>query len=189
MPRVKVFKPKKCKAPECNEYFTPYRSSLQQTCYSPKCAGDYARFKAQQDFNKKTREMKKKMRDEDKSLQMKKTQELFNRYIRLRDLFQPCISCQKHHAGQYHAGHYRTVGANPELRFDERNCHRQCAPCNNHLSGNLINYRIGLVCKIGSKAVDELEGPHEPKRYTIVDLKEIQAEYKAKIKQLEAEYE
>jgi len=112
---------------------------------------------------------------------------VFNRFIRLRDADQPCISCQRFHSGQYHAGHYRTVGANPELRFDERNVHKQCAPCNNHLSGNIINYRTGLLQKVGREVVEWLEGPHEAKHYTIDELKQLIAHYKLKCKEITKE--
>ena len=127
---------------------------------------------------------KQKLRDEDRGYWLKKAQAAFNAYIRARDAGRPCISCGRHHEGQYHAGHYRTVGANPELRFEEANCHKQCSVCNNHLSGNLINYRIGLIGKIGQESVDWLEGPHEPKKYLIEDLKAIEKTYKEKIKNL-----
>jgi hypothetical protein len=96
----------------------------------------------------------------------------------------PCISCGRHHAGQYHAGHYRTVGAHPELRFSELNCHKQCAPCNNHKSGNIVEYRINLTVRLSSAELDWLEGPHEPKNYTIDDIKAIKAEYQRKYKEL-----
>lgn len=119
-----------------------------------------------------------------KSQHAKEAQTAFNAYIRKRDEHLPCISCQRHHTGQYHAGHYRSVGGNPELRFEPLNNHKQCAPCNTHLSGNLIDYRINLIKKIGQDAVDWLEGPHEPKRYTIEQIKEITKYYKAKLKEL-----
>lgn len=108
----------------------------------------------------------------------------FNAYIRERDKDLPCISCGRHHQGQYHAGHYRTVGANPELRFEELNVWKQCAPCNNHKSGDIVNYRINLVKRIGQEAVEWLEGPHEPKRYTADQLREIKREYSRKAKEL-----
>ena len=107
-----------------------------------------------------------------------------NKYIRLRDADQPCISCGKHHQGQYHAGHYLSVGSHPELRFDERNIYKQCAPCNNHLSGNLINYRKRLVELKGQELVDWLEGPHEPLKLTIDDCKALINMFKTKIKEL-----
>lgn len=96
----------------------------------------------------------------------------------------PCISCGRHHDGQYHAGHFRTTGANPELRFDEDNCHRQCAPCNNHLSGNLISYRPALIAKIGQVRFDALMGPHELPKWKRDDYIRIRDEYRAKLKEL-----
>ena len=47
-----------------------------------------------------------------------------------------------------------------------------------------MNYRISLVVRIGQDKVEWLEGPHEPQRYTIDDLKAIKAEYREKLKQL-----
>jgi len=120
-----------------------------------------------------------------KSKWLKEAQIEFNRYIRLRDANKPCISCQRHHKGQYHAGHYRTVGSAPHLRFDERNCYKQCSVCNNHLSGNIINYRISLVQLFGIDYVNQLENDNEAKHYTVDDIKEIKAYYKAKCKELE----
>ena len=110
----------------------------------------------------------------------KKAEAQFNKFIRIRDRYEPCISCQRHHEGQYHAGHYRTVAAASQLRFNEDNVHKQCAPCNNHLSGNLIYYRINLIKKIGLKRVEALENNNEIRRYTREELDEIEATYKTK---------
>ncbi|WP_397453928.1 recombination protein NinG [Pseudomonas sp. NA-150] len=115
---------------------------------------------------------------------MKETQTAFNTWVRHRDVDLPCVSCGRHHNGQWHAGHYRTVGGNPELRFEPLNCHRQCAPCNNHKSGDIVNYRIELVKRIGTDKVEWLEGPHKPQRYTIEELKTIKANYRAMTKEL-----
>lgn len=136
-------------------------------------------------FKAKTDERKKALLDSDRGHWLKKAQTAFNRFIRLRDADKPCVSCGRHHTGQYHAGHYRTVGAAPELRFDPMNCHKQCAPCNNHKSGNLTEYRIELVRRIGVDGVAYLEGPHKPKKYTIDELKEIAQRYKIAAKNLE----
>lgn len=114
----------------------------------------------------------------------KQAQTEFNAFIRERDADLPCISCGRFHDGQYHAGHYRTVGANPELRFNEDNCHRQCAPCNNHLSGNIENYTPALREKIGEQAYQLLMGAHEPQRYRREDFERIRDEYKVKRKAL-----
>ena len=65
----------------------------------------------------------------------------------------------------------------PNLRFTEDNVHKQCQPCNTHLSGNLLCYRINLIKKIGQARVDVLEGESVTKKWTIDELKEIQQKY------------
>lgn len=82
------------------------------------------------------------------------------------------------------AGHYRSVGACPELRFEPLNIHRQCVKCNRNLSGNAVEYRIRLVQRIGAETVAWLEGPHEPRKYTVDEIKTIKAEYRAKTREL-----
>ena len=107
----------------------------------------------------------------------------FNAFIRLRDALEPCISCQRHHKGQYHAGHYKPAGINSALKFSELNVHKQCAPCNNNLSGNLTEYRINLIIKIGIDAVIELENNKRITSYDCEQLKEIEVEYKNKLQE------
>jgi len=114
----------------------------------------------------------------------KDTQTDFNKFIRLRDTGLNCISCDKP-PKKKNAGHYRSVGAAPELRYEELNCHLQCEHCNTHLSSNAIEYRINLVKKIGQDNVDWLEGPHDAKKYTIDELKEIKLKYRAKWRAIE----
>ena len=132
----------------------------------------------------KTKTLKAKILDEDRSHWIKKAQTAFNKYVRQRDAEEPCISCGRFHNGQYHAGHYKSVGSSPELRFNELNNHKQCAPCNNHLSGNIVNYRPRLIEKIGLDKVEWLEGPHKPAKLSIDDIKAIEKKYKAKLKEL-----
>jgi hypothetical protein len=114
----------------------------------------------------------------------REAQTAFNSFIRARDADKPCISCGKHHNGQYHAGHFLSVGARPELRFEEQNVHKQCSVCNNHLSGNIVMYRMALVKQFGLQLVDWLESHHEPKRYTKEDLIEIKKHYITRAKEL-----
>jgi len=122
-----------------------------------------------------------------KSDWIKDVQQVFNRFIRLRDNAEPCISCGKPASttpNQWDCGHYRSVGSAPELRFIEENSSKQCKRCNRELSGNIVEYRIRLIDKIGADKLAWLEGPHEPKRYTIDDLKELNALYKRKVKEI-----
>lgn len=136
--------------------------------------------------NAAKRDRERKMDVKPLSYWMKRAQSAFNAWVRARDEGQPCISCGRIHQGQNHAGHYRPAGSNPGLRFEPDNCHLQCAPCNSHLSGNLGKYRPALIAKIGLERVEWLEGPHEPKRYRKEDYQAIEAEYKAKLKELQS---
>ena len=114
----------------------------------------------------------------------REAQAAFNAFIRLRDADLPCISCGRFHQGQWHAGHYRSVGAAPELRFDVLNVHKQCAPCNTHLSGNITKYRAGLIDRMGVHVVEYLEGPHRLIGFDIDDFKEIKRFYASKAREL-----
>lgn len=175
--------PKKCKV--CPVRFEPY-NSLQRAC-SPDCALVLARKeaadKAQKERKRFVREGRKRLKT--KGDHTKEAQQAFNAYIRERDRHRPCISCGTYTAGQFHAGHYRTTKAAPELRFEELNCHKQCAQCNNFDSGNIVEYRIRLIQRLGQQEVDWLEGPHEPKRYTIADLERTKAHYRAELRKLQ----
>ena len=130
----------------------------------------------------------RKMEVKPLSYWMKRAQAAVNAYIRARDAGKPCISCGKPDDGshQRHASHYRSVGGHPELRFCELNIWASCSVCNNYLSGNLVPFRAALVAKIGLDKVEFLEGPHEPKRYRKEDYQAIEAEYKAKLKELQS---
>ncbi len=182
---AKAPRPKKCRV--CRKTYTPSKP-LQVVC-SPSCALLHAKQKGEKERKalakierKAIREAKEKIKP--RAAYMKETQSAFNAWVRARDADQPCISCGRHHQGKYDAGHYRSVGSNPALRFEPLNCHRQCVPCNQHKSGNAIEYRIGLVARIGAEAVAWLEGPHEPKHYSIDDLKQIKARYLALVRDM-----
>ena len=45
----------------------------------------------------------------------REAQTAFNAWIRARDEGLPCISCGRHHQGQWHAGHYLSTGPRPAL--------------------------------------------------------------------------
>ena len=177
---------KKCRV--CKTKFEPF-NSLQQVC-STACALQKAQKDFQKDAERKAKEQRKWIREQKAKVKsrgehLKEAQQAFNAYIRERDRHRPCISCGTYTAGQYHAGHYRTTKAAPELRFEELNCHKQCAQCNNFDSGNIVEYRISLIQRIGQEAVDWLEGPHEAKHYTTDELKEIKRKYRAMRRELE----
>lgn len=182
--------PRRKRCPSCRVMFTPARSS-QAVCGEIECAIAHGQSDKGRESTRKAladverREIKvRKEKLKSRADHLKDTQQAFNAWVRERDAAQPCISCGRHHQGKYDAGHYRTVGSNPALRFEPLNCHRQCSPCNTQLSGNIVNYRIALVKRIGAEQVDWLEGPHEPKKYTIEELKAMTADYRAKTREL-----
>jgi len=175
---------KKCKT--CKAEFVQY-NTLQTICVS--CAIIKGRKKTVKDAKTANTVHKRELaaqKERIKSRQdwIKEAQQAFNAWIRQRDIDDPCISCQRYHTGQYHAGHYRTTKAAPELRFHEANVHKQCSVCNNHLSGNILEYRINLIKKLGIDSVTWIEGSHEPAKYTIEDLKFIKRKYQLMLKDL-----
>jgi hypothetical protein len=176
---------KTCKV--CEVEFEP-RRPLQSVCTLP-CALLQSRAKTAKKMEKiqraETRAARERLKT--KSQWLKETQQVVNRYVRLRDSGKPCISCDWPDDGsqQRHASHYRSVGAAPELRFDtEHNLFTSCAQCNTMKSGNVLEYRIRLKKLIGDEALDALEGPHPPAKYTIEGIKAIKAAYLQKIKEI-----
>ena len=180
-------KTKSCKV--CKSDYTPQK--MGQVVCSPSCALSLAiskRGKAEKVAQvKDKRETKAKLTAlKSKAQWAREAQTAFNAFVRERDADQPCISCGRFHGGQYHAGHYLSVGAHPELRFDESNVHRQCAPCNTHLSGNAVLYRKGLIQRLNIGVVEFLEGPHDLRKDTIESLQAIKKHYTSMTKQLKA---
>jgi hypothetical protein len=116
---------------------------------------------------------------------IKLAQITFNKYIRLRDKGNVCISCQKPPKKE-NAGHFYNANNHYNVRFDENNVHLQCEHCNTFLSGNLINYRENLLKKIGAEEFNVLEGKSKvTRKFTKEELKEIIETYKKKIKEYE----
>lgn len=171
-------KPKKCRI--CKEPFLP-RQPMQKVC-GVECARQEA---------VKVREKAERIADRTARLNLKTRRELmaeaqtaFNAWVRARDADKPCISCGRHHQGQWHAGHYLSTGARPELRFEPDNVHKQCQPCNTHLHGNLVLYRLALIERIGLERVELLEGPHDTQKLTAAELRNIKTFYTQQARKL-----
>jgi Bacteriophage Lambda NinG protein len=190
--RTKPPKTKICKV--CRTEFVPQRIGAK-VC-SPPCAMTFAR--AVNDKAAKVSAANERRADKTK-LEALKTrgqwvaiaQAAFNAYVRARDAGKPCICCGRMSAGQTHggdwdAGHYRSRGSAPHLRFDERNVHAQLKQCNRYQSGNVVGYRAGLIQRIGLDALEALEADQTPRKHTITELQAIKAEYTAKTKALKA---
>lgn len=188
----KPAKPKKCRVATCRDSFVPQR--LGQAVCSPKCA--LATVEVQKAKEKKSlaqagrRDIKvRKEALKSRGDHIREAQQAFNEYIRTRDQAAGhlCISSGKPldwSGNAVDAGHYRSVGSAPHLRFDERNCHAQSKQDNRFLSGNAVDYRIGLIARIGQDAVDALESDQSVRKYTVDEIKAIKARYRAKTREL-----
>lgn len=118
---------------------------------------------------------------------LKLAQQAFNQYIRARDAGKPCICCGKplsSEANSFDAGHYRSVGSAPHMRFVEDNVHGQLKHCNNYLAGNHVAYRIGLIERIGLARVEQIESDNTPRKYTHEGLRELAKQYRDMAKQM-----
>ena len=161
-------------------------SISHKTC-SPLCA--IALVLAEKE--KKSRKADRVTRERLKTRQewLRDAQSAFNKFVRERDKDQPCICCGKLlpetvNGGGYDCGHYRSVGSAPHLRFDPLNAHGQTKQCNRWGSGRAVDYRLGLIQRIGLDAVEELEADQTVKKYSIEELQVIQKLYREKYKAL-----
>lgn len=109
----------------------------------------------------------------------------FQLWVRRRDRGKPCISCNKF-TNDPAGGHFYAAGIYSGLMFNPDNCHLQCnVYCNRALSGNLLEYRKGLINRYGIAFVENLDNISNEKRnykYTKEELIEIKKKYDLKIK-------
>jgi hypothetical protein len=192
----KPYKPlqRTCKNRACRNKFTP----TERHPFAVACCTGCEIILAKRNIEKAQAARAKKERKETavrkvavktRSDWVKEAQIAFNAYIRGRDKGSPCICCGEplesgNIGGAFDCGHYRSVGSAPHLRFDERNAHGQRKQCNRYGAGRAVDYRVGLIARLGVEAVESLESNQEPRKWSIDDLKAIKAEYKAKLKAL-----
>lgn len=166
---------KQCK--QCGEMYKPF-NTLQVVC-SAICALE---FNSKKEIDKRFKVMKSDSRSLIELRNLARVS--FQIYIRQRDENLPCISCNKTYA-KWDAGHYLKAEIYTELIFNEDNVHKQCSYCNLQLAGNLIEYRKGLVKRIGIKRVQVLEDMADLSRsykFTKDELITLAKNYKLKIK-------
>ena len=156
--------------------------------YAEKAAAKSAQRRAK---NERVAIAEKRLKLKTRSDYINEAQNAVNAYVRFRDKDMPCISCGNPLSsdgigGGFDAGHYRSRGSAPHLRFaeDVGNINGQCKRCNRYLGGNYSNYRIGLIERIGIDNVERLEAYNEPRKFTVEELKEITQYYKNKLKEL-----
>lgn len=182
--KIKLYKCRE-KKEGCEIKYERWTSNIQRqaVCLNHKCLISKAernRKKMEAKQAKHDRELTRERKLALKTLSewLKEAQTACNNYIRLRDADKPCISCGKLICGKWDAGHYITVGSCSELRFHPMNIHKQCSwDCNKNKSGNIVEYRKGLVGRIGVENVEWLENHHHYYSWTIEDAKEIKKHF------------
>lgn len=191
----------RCK--QCREKFTP-EELAKRLILHPHCVDAFAtEFAAKQEKKraaklKKAQSMAKRvLRERKQAIKtipdlIKEAQVAFNAFVRTRDAEKPCICCgaplgRDDIGGAFDAGHYRSTGSASHLRFNEDNCHGQTKRCNRYGAGRAVDYRRGLIERIGLARVEALESSNVPRKWTREELIQIAATYKEKRKQLEKE--
>ena len=171
---------------------------IHNECISPWLASEQEKKQRKAEKEKRVAAIKDKRETKVKLEKLKsrgewtrEAQAAFNLFIRTRDQLagHSCISSGKPldwTGNAVDAGHYRSRGSAPHLRFDERNCHAQSKHDNRYASGNVVGYRAGLIVRMGLEAVESLEADQTPRKHSIDDLKLIKTEYLAKTKALKA---
>tara|TARA_R110002126_G_C10262775_1_gene483221 strand:+ start:211 stop:714 length:504 start_codon:yes stop_codon:yes gene_type:complete len=85
-------------------------------------------------------------------------QKVVNQWVKYRDQNKPCCTCGTTNDIKYDAGHFYTVAARPDIRFELTNIHRQCSmKCNQRGSGMRAEYKVFIVEKYGEDHLDWLE--------------------------------
>ena len=136
---------------------------------------------------------------------LKKVRRNFNKFIQLRDLSRTvsgeiiaiCLACNSqrfincsYDLKFFHASHYWNDNDYQSVRFDVDNVHGCCAKCNTPskiggMSGNLSEFQIGIIDKIGIIGFEQLETRrNQTKKWTITELEIINKDCLAKIKEL-----
>ena len=174
-------KTRKCRY--CKSVFSPI-TTLQKNCFEPSCVAEWINEVKEKNWKRK----KAKLKMDLMTIQdyVKLAQQVFNKFIRLRDAGNVCISCGNKLGEKFDCGHFYSAGGHWSVRFDERNCSAQCVNCNQHKHGNLIAYRENLLKKIGIEEFENLSAEAtKTRKFTIDELKEIISTYKKKCKEIE----
>lgn len=119
----------------------------------------------------------------------KRAEAAVNAYVRARDHCRRlgCISCDKpwDWNGQWHASHFRSVGAASSVRYHLWNINRACWICNKLYSGRIDAYGPALVERIGQEKVDWLKAQNAPVRRSREYLERLRAVFARKLRRLE----
>lgn len=189
--------PKKKTCRECKAKFEP-RSPLAVACSVPCALAHSAKVTAKQ---KAKAQRQERAADKAKKDSMKtypqiiaEVQKEFNAVVRLRDrkAGYACISSGRPldwTGNAVDAGHYRSRGSAPHLRFNFDNCHAQSKYDNRYGSGEAVAYRIGLIARIGLERVEALEADNQARKWSREELAAMKEEFRRMARGLKKEIE
>ena len=118
-------------------------------------------------------------------------QAIVNRYVRLLALSrgEGCYTCgatpTQKFGGTYDAGHFRSVGSAPHLRYWIPQIKLQCIPCNRHKGGMALAFRERLVRDHGEDWVARLEAMQHIAKFDVDYLKRFKAVMGKKLRRME----
>lgn len=183
----------KCKA--CRQPFKP-RNGLQRVC-GFECALALVKKQKERSAAKLAKEERRERATALAKLKTAKelkgeTQTACNRLVKRRDYGKPCICCGKPMpwgneapGGSIDAGHFLSVGSCPELRYNLDNIHAQLKSCNRPGGTTRAKFREGMIARIGLEAVEALEGPHPPAKWTRDELIEMRTRFNRMARELD----
>ena len=152
---IKKIKLPKCK--KCKEEFAKI-TPLQNKCFT--CTVAESKLLVAKKLDKEWKVRKKAGKEKLKTITdyRAEARKIFQRWIRIRDLGKTCISCDVllTDIRDYDAGHYYPAN-HCNLIFNPNNTNGQCVACNHHKSGNLIEYRKGILARYGGEVLRELD--------------------------------
>ena len=167
-----------CAFANCANTFLKYKSTdkfCSRNCY----LADFAN----KELNKNIKEMAVNIAKLSTLESLAKKQ--IQKWVRLRDKDLPCISCGTSYTQQWDGGHYLKAEIYSGVIFNPMNINKQCCNCNDHLQGNVIDYRKGMIIKYGEAnliALEELGNKTRKYTFTREELIDITNKYKLKIK-------
>lgn len=189
-------KPKKCHVCKCA--YTPVRS-MSKVCSVP-CSLAWAKRLAEQKADRAKKDERKSLVERKAKLKtrgewIREAQAVVNKVARLRDILagRGCISCgarpDDRFGGSVDAGHFRSVGSAPHMRFYLPNIHLQCKRCNRDLGSNTVEYRKGLVERITIERVEEIESMQWTAKWSVEYLQRLKKVMNRKARRLERRIE
>lgn len=116
---------------------------------------------------------------------VKYVQPLFNSIILIIDKNIGCI-CTSRKSGKMNAGHYYSVGKNKTLALNAFNVHKQSEHSNQFLHADIQRYQFGILKMYGGQYYNNMISLRliEKRKYSLVDLQEIETGLKAFKKEL-----